>query len=84
VATKTKKAAQAVRYFLSVYYYKNAEGAGLLGRFFHKNLFGQRPTNEWLIKAIGEAVPAATGVTIVVSVMISKEEYEYQQTPTTT
>lgn len=79
MASKSKKAAQLVRYFLTVYYYKDAEGKGLIGRFFHKNIFGKRPTTEWLEKAISETVPEVTGISIVVSVMIAKEEYEYQQ-----
>jgi len=77
VASKSKKAVQAVRYFLTVYYYKEGD-RGLLGRFFHRNLFGKRPTIDWLKSAIKEK--AKCEADIVACVCVSKEEYEYQQT----
>lgn len=80
MASKSKKAAQLVRFFASVYYYTDNEGKGMVGRFFHKNILGNRPTKEWLKKSIQAELKleAAEQVTIIAAIMVSKEEYEYQ------
>lgn len=77
MASKSKKAAQLVRYFVTVYYYKVGE-KGMVGRFFHKNIFGKRPTLDWLKQAI-QTETGTQEVTVVTSIMVSKEEFEYQQ-----
>lgn len=80
MASKSKKAAQLVRYFASVYYYTDNEGKGMVGRFFHKNLFGNRPTKEWLKNNIQAELKLdrPEQVSIIAAIMVSKEEYEYQ------